>query len=151
MNPIPTPHSTPLHEGLGIVSFGPDLTVFGGCNILICEVLTHMLTELEIKQLVVDHIRTIFTERRKVIVKILLFGSRARGNQRFDSDWDFLIVTENELPWSEKKEIWRTISRSLAKYHISADILIKSQRQFDFDAEDKGKVTYYAKHEGSFV
>ncbi len=29
--------------------------------------------------------------------KIILFGSRARGDYREDSDWDLLIVTKNRL------------------------------------------------------
>jgi predicted nucleotidyltransferase len=110
-----------------------------------------MLTDLEMKNLAVRQIHTTFSERGIAVNKILLFGSRARGNYRLDSDWDFVVVTEKELLWGEKKEIWRAISRALAKHNISADILIKSQEQFDIDTDDKGKVTYYARHEGAFV
>ena len=110
-----------------------------------------MPTDLEIKNLIVQQIHTTFSEREIAVNKILFFGSRARGDFQLDSDWDFLVVTERELLWGEKKEIWRTISRALAKHGISADILIKSQEQFDIDIHDKGKVTYYARHEGALV
>jgi predicted nucleotidyltransferase len=110
-----------------------------------------MLTDIEMKKLAVQQIHSAFSERGIVVNKTLLFGSRARGNYRVNSDWDFLVVTERELLWSEKKEIWRAISRALAKHNISADILIKSHKQFDIDTEDKGKVTYYARQEGVFV
>jgi uncharacterized protein len=31
--------------------------------------------------------------------KVLLFGSRARGDNRKDSDWDFMIITERQFDW----------------------------------------------------
>ncbi len=38
-----------------------------------------------------------------VIVKdIFLFGSRARGDNKNDSDWDILIVTEHTFDIKEK-------------------------------------------------
>ena len=110
-----------------------------------------MLTDLEMKNIAVQQIYATFSERGIAVNKILLFGSRARGDFQPDSDWDFLVVTERELLWGEKKEIWRAISRALAKHGISADILIKSQGQFDSDIHDKGKVTYYARLEGALV
>lgn len=32
------------------------------------------------------------------IEKVLLFGSRARGDARPDSDWDFLVIMPSSLP-----------------------------------------------------
>jgi predicted nucleotidyltransferase len=31
------------------------------------------------------------------LAEVWLFGSRARGNAREDSDWDFLVLTDNDL------------------------------------------------------
>ena len=36
--------------------------------------------------------------------KVILFGSRARGDFRLDSDWDFLILTKKEASWQFQKE-----------------------------------------------
>ena len=36
------------------------------------------------------------------IVRILLFGSRARGDAREDSDWDFYVVVDEELSDSQR-------------------------------------------------
>jgi len=36
------------------------------------------------------------------IDKIILFGSRARGDYREDSDWDILIVTRKKLRLQER-------------------------------------------------
>jgi len=37
--------------------------------------------------------------------KIILFGSRARGDYKEDSDWDFLIIVNEELNRKEKRAI----------------------------------------------
>ncbi|WP_345269543.1 nucleotidyltransferase domain-containing protein [Nibrella viscosa] len=38
--------------------------------------------------------------------EVYLFGSRARNNQRRNSDWDFLVLTEKELTLQLKYDIW---------------------------------------------
>ena len=37
--------------------------------------------------------------------KVVLFGSQARGDSHEESDWDFLILTSQEVTRSLKKEI----------------------------------------------
>ncbi len=37
--------------------------------------------------------------------EVWLFGSRARGDARPDSDWDFLVLTEKPVTWSYKSEL----------------------------------------------
>ena len=37
--------------------------------------------------------------------EIILFGSRARGDHRTDSDWDFLILLDEEISESLKRKI----------------------------------------------
>ncbi len=39
--------------------------------------------------------------------EVILFGSRARGEQRDDSDWDFLIILKKIKVSKKKKEIIR--------------------------------------------
>ena len=38
--------------------------------------------------------------------EVILFGSRARGEAKEDSDWDFLILTENKVNFWEE-DIYR--------------------------------------------
>lgn len=38
------------------------------------------------------------------MAKVILFGSRARGDSRKDSDWDFLILTSKEVTFTLKCE-----------------------------------------------
>ncbi len=93
-------------------------------------------------------IREEFAARQIVVEQIMLFGSRARGDARPDSDWDFLVVTGTPVSWDEKRGIWLRLARRLAAYAITADILIKFEQDFERDRRDVGKTTYYAFREG---
>jgi predicted nucleotidyltransferase len=37
--------------------------------------------------------------------RIILFGSRARGDNKSSSDWDFLVLTSHQLDESMKRQI----------------------------------------------
>lgn len=39
-----------------------------------------------------------------VVHSVILFGSRARGTQREDSDTDIMVITETDIPFDE--ELW---------------------------------------------
>jgi predicted nucleotidyltransferase len=41
--------------------------------------------------------------------EVILFGSRARGTHRKDSDWDFLILVDQEELTSEEKDELRDV------------------------------------------
>ncbi len=49
------------------------------------------------------HRKTLFKKVKEVVynfdpqAKVILFGSRARGDHRKDSDWDFLVLTKKKL------------------------------------------------------
>lgn len=100
------------------------------------------------QQVITALIRTVLRELDIEPVQLLLFGSRARGDARTDSDWDFLLVTRDCLDQQQKKTLWRTLSRRLAVIGYSADLLVKSLAQYEKDRLDKGKVAYYAVREG---
>lgn len=38
--------------------------------------------------------------------EVILFGSRARGDARHDSDWDFLILVSKENTTTLREQIW---------------------------------------------
>ena len=37
--------------------------------------------------------------------EVWLFGSRARGDARPDSDWDFLVLTDKPVNWTFKRQL----------------------------------------------
>jgi predicted nucleotidyltransferase len=48
------------------------------------------------------------------VLRILLFGSRARGDARPDSDWDFFVITDREPTRAEKQAIQTELSLRFA-------------------------------------
>ncbi len=37
--------------------------------------------------------------------EVWLFGSRARGDAREDSDWDFFVLTDKSVNWTYKRQL----------------------------------------------
>lgn len=85
------------------------------------------------------------------VKKIVLFGSRARGNPLPNSDFDFLIITEKTYGVKEKMRIASTIRRALAELHVFADIIINSEEEVEIKKNRIGCVTRYALAEGVVI
>ncbi len=87
-------------------------------------------------------------KNRLKVLKILLFGSRAKGTYRQDSDFDFLVVVDKKLSFNEKWDIIDEVKIKLAKLKIPNDIIIKSSDEVEEEKDDVGRITYYAIKEG---
>jgi predicted nucleotidyltransferase len=85
------------------------------------------------------------------VVKIILFGSRAKGNQKEDSDWDFLVIIDKDLDRNTKLDIIVKIKRRMALLKIPNDIIINSIREFEERKENVGYMAYYASREGKTI
>ncbi len=91
---------------------------------------------------VVRNIVTHFPE----VERIILFGSRARGDARPDSDWDFLVV----MPSHQRPTQRGVAIRRVARIHgVSMDFLVSTPEEvaegFPMMADDivrEGKVIY---------
>ncbi len=83
-----------------------------------------------------------------ILLSIVLFGSRARGEARSGSDWDFLAITDRKLSRQKKMDLWLRISRRLSERSITADVVIKTQEEFQREKSDTGRVAYYAAKDG---
>jgi len=77
-------------------------------------------------------------DKLKVIVhqylpnaQVLLFGSRARNDFRKDSDYDILIVINENLSPQEKIPILTKIRKSLLQFEIRSDVLIQSKNELE--------------------
>jgi len=82
---------------------------------------------------------TLLRQMAEVIVReddpeaIILFGSRARGEARLDSDVDFLVVEMEPFSprRSRHKEMFR-LSMALRHLPVAKDILIYSRNEFEY-------------------
>jgi len=82
-------------------------------------------------------------------LKIVLFGSRARGDARPDSDIDLLVIEESDLPRYRRSAVYR---RALVGLFPSKDIVVWTPAEvlewanvpnaFITTALDEGKVLY---------
>ena len=82
------------------------------------------------------------------VLKIILFGSRAKGDFKEDSDWDFFVVIDKKLNFNEKWDIIDEIKIKLARLKFPNDIIIKSEDEVMENKDDVGRITYYVLKEG---
>jgi predicted nucleotidyltransferase len=81
--------------------------------------------------------------------QVILFGSRARGDARDDSDVD-LIVVEAE-PFGPKRRRHREMIRlyhAVAKFQVAADVLVYSTDDVDYWRDSLNHVLARALREG---
>jgi len=76
-------------------------------------------------------IRKELTKRDIEVIKIILFGSRARGDFKGDSDWDLLVVVNKGMSFQERRDILAEIYRKLAKLEDTYEIILKSEESFE--------------------
>jgi predicted nucleotidyltransferase len=93
-------------------------------------------------------IREEIEKRGLKVLKIILFGSRARGDEKKESDWDFLVIIDKDLDKNTKWDIIIKIKRKLAILKIPNDIIINSIKEFEERKNNVGYITYYALKEG---
>ncbi|WP_456474042.1 nucleotidyltransferase domain-containing protein [Candidatus Pyrohabitans sp.] len=80
--------------------------------------------------------------------RIILFGSRARGDFKEESDWDVLVVTKKELDRNTRKKLWLEIIRKLPVY---ADLIIVNKELYDNKSKYVGNIAYESKIEGIII
>lgn len=79
---------------------------------------------------------------------IILFGSRARGDERPESDVDLLVVEPQVA--SRRAEMAR-LARILRPLRIPADVLVLSRKVFDEWSGVPGTVIHEAAREGKVL
>jgi predicted nucleotidyltransferase len=63
--------------------------------------------------------------------EIMLFGSRARKDSTSDSDYDILIIVDQNLSPVEKLPLKTSIRKDLLKSGIRCDILLQSKMEVE--------------------
>ena len=80
-------------------------------------------------------IRNIIIKDIPNVVKVILFGSYARGDAREDSDIDFLIITNREYERKEKLKTLADLRWGIALAGYNADVLLKEQKKYTADMQ----------------
>ena len=81
-------------------------------------------------------------------VKIILFGSYARGDITEKSDLDFLVI---EKEFKSRREEMVRLSDVLRPLRIPVDVLVASEKVFNEWADTPGTVLYEAAKEGKVL
>lgn len=80
--------------------------------------------------------------------RIILFGSRARGTARPDSDYDLMVVEEKIT--DRVREMAR-LDEALSPLRLPSDILVVREEDFQRRSRRPGNVYFEAAHEGKVL
>jgi len=101
--------------------------------------------ELEfLKKVIVEEVEKAGFE----VSKIILFGSRARGDATQESDWDLLVIVNEDISFDELKKLTADIQLRLAALSIPNDVTIRGIKQFEASKTIVGNISYFADKEG---
>ena len=77
--------------------------------------------------------------------KVILFGSHARGEERPDSDVDFLVI---EPRVQNRFEEWNRLRRAIADILLPVDIIVVGEELAERRAKVPGTMVYHALRDG---
>lgn len=106
-----------------------------------------MISKLQIKTLILEVLKKFKVE----IKEIILFGSRARGDNTQYSDWDFLLIVKKTISLKRKRTVAKAIRVKLADIYIDCDVVIKSENELDYYKDFIGSITREALKEGIYL
>ncbi len=83
------------------------------------------------------------------IERMVLFGSRARGDHQPDSDWDVLVITNTDVPFIERQALaLKSLDR---ERDYSVDLLLYTPEEFQAAKAIPGSALYWAEEHGRLV
>lgn len=83
--------------------------------------------------------------------QIILFGSRATGNNREDSDYDILVIVSNDFSMEKIRKLECNIRKEMASHLIDVDILVRTEYMISKYENVSGTVIYEAMKEGVLI
>lgn len=85
------------------------------------------------------------------IIKIILFGSRTKGNYTDETDWDFLVILDSDISFRELKKLVERIHLRFTRLNLPNDMILRGFNQFNRSKEVVGNISYYADKEGIVI
>lgn len=83
-------------------------------------------------------------------LRVILFGSLARGEMNYDSDIDLLVVFE-EVEWKNKREFTVEIRRAIAGIPVPVDVIVTDTDEIRRRGHLVGPILRPALEEGKIV
>jgi len=80
--------------------------------------------------------------------RLVLFGSRAKHSFNPESDYDFLLIINENLPIEKKKKVYGEILKKLAADCIDGDIIIESLNEYNRHKKQRWNIVTIAEKEG---
>ncbi len=108
----------------------------------------HSGRDRDVLRVIKDTITRVAREEGVEIRRVILFGSRARGDYGDESDWDLLIVIGGSLYRGVVRRIQNRVYRELAEKGLYCDVIIVSEEYYIKHKDTIGTVAYYANLEG---
>lgn len=105
-----------------------------------------MEDKLQISEIIKRIVKNIIPE-----CKILLFGSRTRDDFKFNSDYDILIIVQNQIPIKEKFSLRTQVRKALLEVNIFSDVLIQSSNEIEKKILLPGHIVKTIMREGVFL
>ncbi|MGB9368730.1 MAG: nucleotidyltransferase domain-containing protein [Xanthobacteraceae bacterium] len=81
--------------------------------------------------------------------KVILFGSRAAGKTHEDSDWDFLVIVDDDIP--PERIGWRSMYEARRGIHSPIDLIPCRESTFRNRSDIVGSLPWIAATEGTVV
>ena len=94
---------------------------------------------------------------RYTLNKIILFGSRSRDDYKWDSDFDFVVVVNEDISVDEKYLIWNGILDKIAenRYYkgefLEVELIVSGLNNFNRVVDMHGHILRYANKEGKVL
>ena len=101
-------------------------------------------TDLSIARTLAERVRCVLGDR---VRKIILFGSRARGEARPESDFDLLVVLR-ELAPVEARPVRLSLYRALRGAGVTAEPWVMAEEEFEETKSVVGGLAHPAFNEG---
>lgn len=80
--------------------------------------------------------------------RVILFGSRSRGDFDKYSDYDILVVSDRNLNTREKRRFAGKIRKKMAVKGIPADVMVKTEADVHYYGDKLGSVVREAVRDG---